>query len=241
MEAARSFWRDASICKKKSFKFIHVSTDEVFGSLGSEGKFDENTPYSPRSPYSASKASSDHLVRSWHYSYGLPTIISNCSNNYGPYQFPEKLIPLSILKGVRSEPIPLYGDGLNIRDWLYVDDHIEALLLIAERGEIGTSYCIGGFGEKTNKEVQLQICKILDNVIPKDFPHETLIKHVSDRPGHDERYAINSNRIKENLGWIPKVSFEDGLQKTVDWYLNNLEWCYLMMEKSGYFGNRFGK
>ena len=241
LEAARSFWRDTSICKKKAFKFIHVSTDEVFGSLGSEGKFDENTPYSPRSPYSASKASSDHLVRSWHYSYGLPTIISNCSNNYGPYQFPEKLIPLSILKGVRSEPIPLYGDGSNIRDWLYVDDHIEALLLIAERGEIGTSYCIGGFGEKTNKEVQLQICKILDNVIPKDFPHESLIKYVSDRPGHDERYAINSNRIKENLGWIPKVSFEDGLQKTVDWYLNNLEWCYLMMKKSGYFGNRIGK
>ena len=152
---------------KNLFRFIHISTDEVFGSLGLEGKFDENTKYSPRSPYSSTKASSDHLVQSWHHTYGLPTIISNCSNNYGPYQFPEKLIPLSILKGIKGEQIPLYGDGLNIRDWLYVEDHVEALLLIAEKGKIGSSYCVGGFGERTNKEVQLQICKILDEIDPK--------------------------------------------------------------------------
>ena len=240
LEASRSFWNKLSNIKKQLFRFIHISTDEVFGSLGSEGKFDENTKYSPRSPYSASKASSDHLVHSWYHTYGLPTIISNCSNNYGPYQFPEKLIPLSILKGIRGEPIPLYGDGLNIRDWLYVDDHLEALLLIAENGEIGRSYCIGGSGEKTNKEVQLQICKILDEAAPKDFLHESLIKYVSDRPGHDKRYAINSNRIIKELGWIPKMTFEDGLKNTVFWYLNNIEWCDFMMQKSGYLGSRIG-
>ena len=162
LEASRAYWKNIRDIKKKLFRFIHISTDEVFGSLGMDGKFDENSQYSPRSPYSSSKASSDHLVQSWYHTYGLPTIISNCSNNYGPYQFPEKLIPLSILKGIKGEMIPLYGDGLNIRDWLYVEDHVEALLLIAEKGKIGSSYCVGGFGERSNKEVQLQICKILD-------------------------------------------------------------------------------
>tara|TARA_Y100000991_G_scaffold214746_1_gene203237 strand:- start:100 stop:1170 length:1071 start_codon:yes stop_codon:yes gene_type:complete len=240
LEASRAYWKDISDIKKKLFRFIHVSTDEVFGSLGLNGKFDESTKYSPRSPYSASKASSDHLVRSWYYTYGLPTIISNCSNNFGPYQFPEKLIPLSILKGIKGEQIPLYGDGLNIRDWLYVEDHIEALLLIADKGEVGKSYCIGGFGERTNKEVQLKICDILDEVNPKEFPHSSLIKKVADRPGHDKRYAINSNLIQNQLGWKTKINFEDGLKKTIKWYLNNLQWSHSIMEKSGYSGSRIG-
>ncbi len=240
LEAARSYWEKIRDNNKKLFRFIHISTDEVFGSLGSNGKFDENTRYSPRSPYSSSKASSDHLVQSWHHTYGLPTIISNCSNNYGPYQFPEKLIPLSILKGMKGEKIPLYGNGLNIRDWLYVEDHIEALLLIADKGEIGTSYCIGGFGERTNKEVQIQICKILDEVTPKKFPHESLIEYVTDRPGHDKRYSINSNLIKKKLGWTPKITFEEGLKKTINWYLKNTKWSISIMQKSGYGGNRIG-
>ena len=205
-----------------------------------DGKFDENTKYSPRSPYSSSKASSDHLVQSWYHTYGLPTIISNCSNNYGPYQFPEKLIPLSILKGIKGEQIPLYGDGLNIRDWLYVEDHVEALLLIAEKGKIGSSYCVGGFGERTNKEVQLLICKILDEINPRKFPHSRLIKNVMDRPGHDKRYAINPTKIQQELDWKPQITFENGLKKTIYWYLNNLEWSKQMMEKSGYTGDRIG-
>ncbi len=241
LEASRAYWEKTSDIKKKFFRFIHVSTDEVFGSLGLDGKFDENTKYSPRSPYSSSKASSDHLVKSWHYTYGLPTIISNCSNNYGPYQFPEKLIPLSILKGINGEYMPLYGDGLNIRDWLYVEDHVEALLLIAEKGKIGSNYCVGGFGERTNKEVQLKICKILDKIDPKKFPHENLIKKVIDRPGHDKRYSINSTKIQKELDWKPLISFEDGLKKTIKWYLNNIKWSNQMMKKSGYSGDRIGK
>ena len=240
LEASRAYWEKISDNKKKLFRFLHVSTDEVFGSLGLNGKFDENTKYSPRSPYSSSKASSDHLVQSWFHTYGLPTIISNCSNNYGPYQFPEKLIPLSILKGIKGENIPLYGNGSNIRDWLYVEDHIEALLLIANQGEVGKSYCIGGFGERTNKEVQLQICKILDEINPTKYPHSDLIKNVIDRPGHDKRYAINSNLIQKKLGWRPKITFEDGLKKTIHWYINNLEWSLWIMEKSGYSGSRIG-
>ena len=240
LEAARKYWEEISEIKKKLFRFIHISTDEVFGSLDLDGKFDENTKYSPRSPYSSSKASSDHLVYSWYHTYGLPTIISNCSNNFGPYQFPEKLIPLSILKGIEGEKIPLYGDGLNIRDWLYVEDHVEAIILIANKGEVGKSYCIGGFGERTNKEVQLQICNILDKVIPKEFPHSDLIKKVADRPGHDKRYAINSNLIQKELGWSPKFTFEDGLKKTIYWYLDNLEWCNSIRQKSGYTGYRIG-
>ena len=241
LEASREYWEELSDSKKELFRFLHISTDEVFGTLGSEGKFDENTKYSPRSPYSSSKASSDHLVKSWHHTYGLPTIISNCSNNFGPYQFPEKFIPLSILKGIKGEHIPLYGNGLNIRDWLYVDDHVEALLLIVEKGEVGRSYCIGGFGEKTNKEVQLQICKILDEINPKEFPHSVLITNVTDRPGHDHRYAINSNLIQRELGWAPKVKFEDGLKKTIFWYLDNIKWSNSIMQKAGYSGYRIGK
>ena len=241
LEASRAYWEEISDIKKKLFRFIHISTDEVFGTLDLKGKFDENTKYSPRSPYSSSKASSDHLVQSWHYTYGLPTIISNCSNNFGPYQFPEKLIPLTILKGIKGENIPLYGDGLNIRDWLYVEDHVDALLLIAEKGKVGKSYCIGGFGEKTNKEVQLEICNILDKVKPKEFPHSDLIKNVADRPGHDKRYSINSNLIQKELGWSPKVSFEDGLKKTINWYVDNMKWSDFIMKKSGYYGYRIGK
>ena len=240
LEASRAYWEMISDNKKKLFRFIHVSTDEVFGSLGFDGKFDENTKYSPSSPYSSSKASSDHLVRSWNHTYGLPTLISNCSNNYGPYQFPEKLIPLSILKGLRGENIPLYGNGSNIRDWLYVEDHIEALLLIADKGEVGKSYCVGGFGERTNEEVQLQICKMLDEICPKEYQHSNLIKNVTDRPGHDMRYAINSNLIQKKLGWKPKVTFEDGLKKTIYWYLDNLKWSDTIMQKSGYSGYRIG-
>ena len=241
LEATRVYWEKISDIKKKLFRFIHISTDEVFGTLSSEGKFDENTKYSPRSPYSSSKAASDHLVQSWHHTYGLPTIISNCSNNFGPYQFPEKLIPLSILKGIKGEHIPLYGNGSNIRDWLYVEDHVDALLLIAEKGKVGKSYCIGGFGEKTNKEVQLQICNLLDKVKPKEFPHSDLIKNVADRPGHDKRYSINSNLIQKELGWTPKITFEDGLEKTINWYADNLEWSNSIMKRSGYSGYRIGK
>ena len=240
LEASRAYWKNIRNIKKNYFRFIHISTDEVFGSLGMDGKFDENTKYSPRSPYSSSKASSDHLVQTWYHTYGLPTIISNCSNNYGPYQFPEKLIPLSILKGIMGEQIPLYGNGLNIRDWLYVEDHVEALLLIAEKGKIGSSYCVGGFGERTNKEVQLLICEILDEIDPKKFPHSRLIKNVMDRPGHDKRYAIDSTKIQQELDWKPQIKFEDGLKKTIYWYLNNLEWSKKMMEKSGYSGDRIG-
>ena len=241
LEATRAYWEEISDIKKNLFRFIHISTDEVFGTLGLKGKFDENTKYSPRSPYSSSKAASDHLVQSWHHTYGLPTIISNCSNNFGPYQFPEKLIPLSILKGIKGENIPLYGNGSNIRDWLYVEDHVDALLLIAEKGKVGKSYCIGGFGEKTNKEVQLQICNLLDKVKPKEFPHSDLIKNVEDRPGHDKRYSINSNLIQKELGWTPKITFEDGLEKTINWYVDNLEWSDSIMKKSGYSGYRIGK
>ena len=241
LEASRIYWEKISDIKKESFRFIHISTDEVFGSLGLDGKFDENTKYSPRSPYSSSKASSDHLVQSWNHTYGLPTIITNCSNNFGPYQFPEKLIPLSILKGINGEDIPLYGNGLNIRDWLYVEDHVEALLLIADKGEAGKSYCIGGFGERTNKEVQLQICNILDKIRPREFPHSALITNVEDRPGHDKRYAINSNLIQKELGWTPKITFEDGLKKTIYWYLDNHKWSNSIMKKSGYSGYRIGK
>ncbi len=240
LEASRAYWEKTSDINKKLFRFIHISTDEVFGSLGLDGKFDENTKYSPRSPYSSSKASSDHLVQSWYHTYGLPTIVSNCSNNFGPYQFPEKLIPLSVLKGIKGENIPLYGDGLNIRDWLYVEDHVEALLLLADKGEVGKSYCIGGFGEKTNKEVLLQICNILDKFKPREFPHEDLIINVADRPGHDKRYAINSNLIQKELGWSPKITFEDGLKKTILWYLDNLKWSDSIMKKSGYSGYRIG-
>ena len=240
LECSRNHWNNLSKERKATFKFHHISTDEVYGSLGLKGKFDEKTRYDPRSPYSASKASSDHLVNSWHHSFGLPTLITNCSNNYGPYQFPEKLIPLSVIKAFRGEKIPLYGDGSNKRDWLFVEDHIDAILLVAEKGKSGSNYCIGGFGERSNKEVVIEICNLMDKYSPKSFSHSNLIQNVKDRPGHDQRYAINSKLIQAELGWSPRTDFKSGLNRTVAWYLNNVEWFDSVMKNSGYLGGRLG-
>ena len=240
LDSIRNHWQSLEPSRKKLFKFHHISTDEVFGSLGNDGKFSEITAYDPRSPYSASKASSDHLVRAWYHTFGLPIIITNCSNNFGPWQFPEKLIPLTIIKALRFEPIPIYGDGKNIRDWLFVEDHIDALLVALEKGKIGESYCIGGFGEKTNQEVVLRICKIMDNLIKSKKPHSSLIKYVLDRPGHDRRYAIDPSKIVSSLGWKPKISFESALENTVVWYLENQSWWSKIEQKSGYKGKRLG-
>ena len=207
------------------FLFHHVSTDEVYGSLGTDGYFSETTPYNPRSPYSASKAASDHLVRAWGETYGLPIIITNCSNNYGHYQFPEKLIPLIILNAIEGKSLPVYGDGSNIRDWLYVDDHIRALYLVATTGKPGQTYNIGGNTEKTNLEIVKAICDLLQKIKPREVPYHTLITHVPDRPGHDFRYAIDSSKIRQQLGWQPLETFESGLRKTIHWYLENQPWC----------------
>ena len=222
LEAARAYWSDRG--QPDDFRFHHVSTDEVFGSLGEEGMFTEDTPYDPRSPYSASKASSDHLVRAWHETYGLPMVMTNCSNNYGPYHFPEKLIPVVILNALHGRPIPVYGEGANIRDWLYVEDHADALLLVLEKGEIGRSYNIGGENEARNIDLVRTICAILDTRRPDSAPHDQLIEFVTDRPGHDMRYAIDPTRIREELDWRPSVTLEEGLAKTVDWYLQNEDW-----------------
>ena len=225
LQAVRSHWEALPEHRHNAFRFHHISTDEVFGSLGPEGRFSETTPYAPRSPYSASKAASDHLVRAWHHTYGLPVVLTNGSNNYGPWQYPEKLIPVTILKAAAGEPIPLYGDGLNVRDWLYVDDHVEALLIAATRGKIGNSYCIGGSGERNNRQVVMTICALMDLLRPQWKPHGRLITLVSDRPGHDRRYAIDPTLIRSELGWQPRHTFEKGLQSTVEWYLCNLDWC----------------
>ncbi len=227
--------------RKKNFKLIHVSTDEVFGSLDENNYFDEKTNYEPTSPYSASKAASDHLAKAWYKTYGLPIIITNCSNNYGPYQFPEKLIPLVINKALNKKPIPIYGDGMNVRDWLYVEDHVDALILVALKGNIGESFCIGGREEKTNKEIVETICCSLDELAPKEFSHKKLINFVEDRPGHDYRYSINPAHIETELGWYPNYSFKEALQKTIKWYLKNQAWHNLIVEKSGYQGERLGK
>ncbi len=240
LECARNYWENLNKNKKSVFRFHHISTDEVYGSLGMEGKFNESTKYSPRSPYSASKASSDHLVSSWFHTYGLPIVITNCSNNFGPYQFPEKFIPLSILKAFKGEEIPLYGDGSNIRDWLFVEDHIDAILLVALKGKIGESYCIGGYGEKTNKEVVNSVCNLMDKYYPKPYSHLSLIKNVKDRPGHDQRYAIDSSLIKKEFGWIPKIDFDQGILITLKWYLENIDWCNKILKQSGYSGERLG-
>ncbi len=240
LEAVRCHWDGLPEVRKKNFRLHHISTDEVFGSLGATGSFSEITPYDPCSPYSASKAASDHLVRAWNRTYGLPVVITNCSNNYGPWQFPEKLIPVVILKALACQSIPLYGDGENIRDWLYVEDHVEALLLAATSGRLGESYCIGGYGERTNKQVVESICSILDDLRPKNQPYSSLITKVKDRPGHDRRYSINSQKISNELAWKPKHNFEEGLFFTVKWYINNLEWCHLISTKSGYEGERIG-
>ena len=233
LQAVRSHFEQLTSERREQFRLHHISTDEVFGSLGHEGRFSETTPYDPRSPYSASKAASDHLVQAWHHTYGLPVVLTNCSNNYGPWQFPEKLIPVVVLKAAAGEPIPLYGDGLNIRDWLHVEDHVDALLLAACRGQSGRSYCVGGYGERTNTEVVEMICQLLDELQPSGKPHQQLIKPALDRPGHDRRYAIDPNRIETELGWQPKYGFEEGLADTVRWYLKQQDWCEHVRAKSG--------
>ena len=224
LEAARAYWNELPGEKKSAFRFHHISTDEVYGSLGAEGFFTEATAYEPNSPYSASKASSDHLVRAWHHTYGLPVVTTNCSNNYGPYHFPEKLIPLVILNAVNGKPLPIYGKGDNIRDWLYVDDHARALRLVLEKGTPGETYNIGGWNEKTNLEVVQSICTILDELHPQGAPHAKLITYVTDRPGHDRRYAIDATKIARELGWKPQETFASGLRKTVEWDLANTDW-----------------
>ena len=225
LQEALRHWRGLEGEAKDRFRFHHISTDEVFGSLGEEGFFREDTAYQPNSPYSASKAASDHLVRAWHHTYGLPVVMTNCSNNYGPYHFPEKLIPLMIINALEGKQLPIYGNGLNVRDWLYVDDHADALLTVAERGGLGESYNIGGHNEKTNIEVVKGICSILDELRPDPAgPHERLIAYVTDRPGHDARYAIDAGKIGRELGWSPKETFETGLRRTVEWYLANEKW-----------------
>jgi dTDP-glucose 4,6-dehydratase len=241
LHAARSYWSQLAGDAKERFRFHHISTDEVYGSLGAEGFFTEETPYDPRSPYSASKASSDHLVRAWHHTYGLPTLVTNCSNNYGPYHFPEKLIPLVILNAKAGKPLPIYGKGDNVRDWLYVDDHARALRLVLEKGVPGETYNIGGHNERTNLEVVLEICKLLDEMRPDSphAPHANLITYVADRPGHDKRYAIDAGKIERELGWRPVETFETGLRRTVAWYLDNEEWCR-DVQSGGYRQERLG-
>lgn len=228
LEVARNYWQNLTENKKSSFKFHHISTDEVYGDLeGTEDLFTEATSYSPSSPYSASKASSDHLVRAWHRTYGLPVVVTNCSNNYGPYHFPEKLIPLVILNALDGKPLPVYGDGKQIRDWLYVEDHARALYLVATTAKVGETYNIGGRNEKQNIDVVKTICTILDNIKPRTDgqSYTQQITFVKDRPGHDLRYAIDASKINKELGWQPQETFESGIEKTVEWYLNNLEWC----------------
>ena len=240
LQAVRSHYEGLSGERRDAFRMHHISTDEVFGSLGAEGRFSETTPYDPRSPYSASKAASDHLVQAWHHTFGLPVVLTNCSNNYGPWQFPEKLIPVVTLKAAGGESIPLYGDGLNVRDWLYVEDHVDALLLAACNGASGRSYCVGGHGERTNKEVVHAICQQLDQSRPGSAPHADLITPVTDRPGHDRRYAIDPGRISSELGWRPRHNVEQGLAETVHWYLTHQEWCSKVRERAGYDGSRLG-
>lgn len=234
------YWKTMPSSQKGEFRFHHISTDEVYGSLGPTGLFTEDTPYDPRSPYSASKACSDHLVRAWFHTYGLPVLITNCSNNYGPYHFPEKLIPLVILNAMERKPLPIYGKGDNIRDWLYVDDHVRALWQVVQQGNPGRTYNIGGNTERTNLSVVTTICQILDELRPhENGDYQDLIAFVQDRPGHDMRYAIDASRIHRELGWEPTETFESGLRKTVQWYLNN-EWWWKPIREGKYAGERFG-
>lgn len=241
LQAALAHWQSLSGADKDAFRFHHISTDEVFGSLGAEGYFTETTAYDPRSPYSASKAASDHLVRAWHHTFGLPVVVSNCSNNYGPYHFPEKLIPLVILNALEGKPLPVYGDGSNVRDWLYVEDHARALALIALTGKVGESYNVGGHNEKTNLEVVQAICTVLDTIAPdaRIGSRQSLITFVRDRPGHDHRYAIDPTKIGQDLGWVPQETFETGLAKTVHWYLENRPW-WERIRSGVYRGERLG-
>ncbi len=245
LQVAREYWLTLGEAQKNNFRFQHISTDEVYGSLGQDGFFTESTPYDPRSPYSASKASSDHLVMAWFHTYGLPVLITNCSNNYGPYHFPEKLIPLMILNALDGLPLPVYGRGDNIRDWLYVEDHAKALHLVLEKGIIGETYNVGGNNERTNLDVTYAICDTLDQLAPGQktsglSSYRDLIKFVQDRPGHDKRYAIDASKLKTELGWVPEEDFETGIRKTIEWYLNN-DWWWKPIRDSKYSGARLGK
>lgn len=241
LQAALRYWRALSPDRQSQFRFHHVSTDEVFGSLAADGAFDEDSPYQPRSPYAASKASADHFVRAWRHTYGLPTLITNCSNNYGPYHFPEKLVPLMILNGLEGKPLPVYGNGENVRDWLFVDDHAEALLLVAEHGRVGECYTVGGRSERRNIDVVRAICAALDEVAPDPAigPRERLIAFVADRPGHDRRYAMDCAKIERELSWRPRETFESGLRKTVQWYVENRPW-WEGVRSGAYRGERLG-
>jgi dTDP-glucose 4,6-dehydratase len=239
LEAARAYWSDLQPARQRSFRFHHVSTDEVYGSLGPDGLFAEDTAYAPSSPYSASKASADHLVRAWHRTYGLPIVLTNCSNNYGPYHFPEKLIPLTILNGLEDKPLRVYGSGANVRDWLYVDDHAHALWRVATKGKPGETYNIGGAAERRNIDVVEQICDLLDELVPTGENRRKLIEFVDDRPGHDLRYAMDTTKIARDLGWRPRETFESGLRKTVVWYLQNRHW-WTEMRGNRYRGERLG-
>ncbi|MCW2284375.1 dTDP-glucose 4,6-dehydratase [Rhodoblastus acidophilus] len=239
LEAARAYWSALPAPKRDAFRYLHVSTDEVYGSLGPDGLFEETTPYDPSSPYSASKAASDHLAVAWGRTYGLPVVISNCSNNYGPYHFPEKLIPLVILNALHGKPLPVYGDGSNVRDWLYVEDHARALLTILTRGRLGEKYNVGGRNERRNIDIVRRICQILDRARPGAESREKLITFVTDRPGHDHRYAIDATKLETELGWRAQENFDTGIEKTVAWYLDN-EWWWRPLRDKVYAGERLG-
>ena len=241
LEACTAYWRQLDGAKKDGFRFHHISTDEVFGTLGETGLFSETTPYQPTSPYSASKAGSDHLVMAWYHTHGLPVVMTNCSNNYGPYQFPEKLIPLMILNARAGKPLPVYGKGENVRDWLHVDDHVRAMRTVLERGRTGETYNVGGNAERRNIDVVNTICEVVDELLPDSpyKPHNSLIEYVQDRPGHDLRYAIDPTKIRDELGWEPRESFESGIRSTVEWYLNNQEWWQPILDGT-YQGERLG-
>jgi dTDP-glucose 4,6-dehydratase len=239
LEASRAYWTKLESGAKRKFRFHHISTDEVYGSLDGDALFQETTPYDPRSPYSASKAASDHLANAWHHTYGLPVVVSNCSNNYGPFHFPEKLIPLITLNALEGKPLPVYGDGLNIRDWLYVADHVRALVLVLTQGRVGHKYNVGGRSQRTNLQVVQNICDVLDELRPIDHSHRDLIRFVRDRPGHDRRYAIDPSKIECELGWRVEETFESGIRKTVQWYLDHREW-WQPLRASVYGGERLG-
>ena len=239
LETARDYLEKLHAAERERFRFVHVSTDEVFGSASPDSRFSETSPYDPSSPYSASKAASDHLVLAWHRTFGVPAILTNASNNYGPYQFPEKLIPLMIINAIEGKPLPVYGQGVNVRDWMHVDDHVRALRLIAGQGRAGSRYNIGSGNERRNLDVVTGLCAALDRRVPGGAPHEDLIAFVEDRPGHDLRYAIDAGRLREELGWRPEVGFEQGLQSTVDWYFEN-RWWWQPLRGQRYAGERQG-
>jgi len=239
LEAARKHWSSLPAGKKAAFRFHHVSTDEVFGALGHDGAFDETTPYDPNSPYSASKAGADHLVRAWGRTFGLPVVLTNCANNYGPYQFPEKLIPTVISRALEGKSIPVYGQGLQVRDWLHVDDHAEALLVVLAKGRTGETYCIGGGTDRPNLEIVQRLCAALDRIAPANTPHAEKIEFVADRPGHDFRYAIDAAKLRRELGWTPATSLDQGLEETVRWYVDNRDWLQRIRER-GFHSERLG-